>query len=81
MYEKEVRVKDSDIVLVTILGAYNVGRQEMTFAEFRGMMAKDAARHNCGLFRQWSQDGFDYYDVGPIVYKMRPAAQNVPASK
>ena len=81
MYEKEVRVRDEDIVIVTVMGAYNTGEEEMTFEEFRCRMVIDASRHNYGVFRQWSVDGVDYYDVGPIVYKVRLAAQDVSASE
>ena len=81
MHEKEDRVRDEDIVIVSVMGVYSTADEKMTFEEFHCRMAIDASRHNYGVFRQWSADGFDYYDVGPIVYKVRLADQPAAADE
>jgi len=34
-------------------------------------IGKRAAAWNYGLCRQWSHDGWDYFDVGPRVFKIK----------
>ena len=48
--------------------------------EFVGVMDRDTAmkdyifkgaeEYNCGMYRYWEVDGYKYYDVGPITYKV-----------
>ena len=39
-----------------------------TRQEAEKWLGQQASIYNCGIFRTWSEHGYDYFDIGPEVF-------------
>ncbi len=45
-----------------------VAKTVQTFTQVREFIAGQAAQLNYGIWRQWTAEGYTYFDCGPVTY-------------
>ena len=63
--------------MIKVFNAYSM-EEVNTFStrkEAEKWLGEQAYLYNCGIFRYWTSEGYDFYDIGPRVYCIDHSAQ------